>query len=225
MFLNTKPDVRKFQWSCMFGKVEVPAEVIVDCVLRCHAPPHNMAKVSLYVTCSNRLCCSEVREFEYREKFIPADATTLRNRDDSLQIKFGKFLSLCSRNHPNNLFYRWDDNSDLHHEITSLLKGNDVDWLQMLDLTSKDIPLIGMKDNLAEELLKYKLSEWLLCKEAEGGIGAHALDENGLGVLHFAAALGYDWAISPIIAAGVSINFYDVHGWTALHWAAYYGRL
>ncbi|KAL0411452.1 UNVERIFIED_CONTAM: Calcium-transporting ATPase 4, endoplasmic reticulum-type [Sesamum latifolium] len=36
---------------------------------------------------------------------------------------------------------------------------------------------------------------------------------------------GYDWAIPPTIAAtGVSVNFGDANGWTALHWAAYYRR-
>jgi ankyrin repeat protein len=50
------------------------------------------------------------------------------------------------------------------------------------------------------------------------------LDEEGQGVLHLAAALGYDWAIRPTITAGVNINFRDVHGWTALHWAAFCGR-
>jgi len=26
------------------------------------------------------------------------------------------------------------------------------------------------------------------------------------------------------VSAGVNVNFRDVHGWTALHWAAFYGR-
>jgi ankyrin repeat protein len=51
------------------------------------------------------------------------------------------------------------------------------------------------------------------------------LDKDGQGVLHLAAVLGYDWAITPILTAGVNINFRDVNGWTALHWAASCGRL
>ena len=43
-------------------------------------------------------------------------------------------------------------------------------------------------------------------------------------MLHLAAALGYDWALEPTIIAGVSVNFRDVNGWTALHWAAFSGR-
>ena len=43
-------------------------------------------------------------------------------------------------------------------------------------------------------------------------------------MLHFAAALGYDWALEPTIVAGVNVNFRDVNGWTSLHWAAFCGR-
>ncbi|XP_048501881.1 calmodulin-binding transcription activator 3 isoform X4 [Beta vulgaris subsp. vulgaris] len=225
-FLKTHPDARKCRWSCMFGEVEVPAEVIADGVLRCYAPPHGVARVPFYVTCSNRLACSQVREFEYRNKFMHGfDMTSLSNRSDVLQIRFFNLLSLGSSYCENKLLSNRDSSSDLHHEITSLLKGSNSEWFQILELSSKEESSpSGVKDRLAEKLLKEKLCEWLLCKEAEGGYGPRGLDENGQGVLHFAAALGYDWAISPTIAAGVSINFRDVRGWTALHWAAYYGR-
>lgn len=81
-----------------------------------------------------------------------------------------------------------------------------------------------VKEQLLQKLLKEKLHVWLLQKVAEGGKGPSVLDEEGQGVLHFAAALGYDWAIQPTLAAGVSVNFRDVNGWTALHWAASFGR-
>ncbi|KAF3954419.1 hypothetical protein CMV_020238 [Castanea mollissima] len=53
----------------------------------------------------------------------------------------------------------------------------------------------------SEKLLKEKLHVWLLQKAAEDGKGPSVLDENGQGVLHFAAALGYDWALEPTIIA------------------------
>lgn len=51
---------------------------------------------------------------------------------------------------------------------------------------------------------------WLLLKAKEGGKGPSVLDKGGQGVLHFAAALGYDWALQPTKLAGVSANFRDV---------------
>lgn len=225
-FLKTRPDAGNCQWSCMFGEVEVPAEVIADGTLRCLAPPLVAARVPFYVTCSNRLACSEVREFEYRDKFMHGfDATYLRNRFDALQIRFCKLLSLGSRYCQSTVPCNWDGGSDLPYDITSLLKGNDNEWFQILDLSSQGKFSLGeVNYRLVEKLLKEKLYEWLLCKGAEGGKGPCVWDENGQGVLQLAAALGYDWAISPTVAVGVNINFRDVHGWTALHWAAYYGR-
>jgi len=38
------------------------------------------------------------------------------------------------------------------------------------------------------------------------------------------AGLGFEWALSPILNSGVNINFRDINGWTALHWAARFGR-
>ncbi|XLU20874.1 hypothetical protein S245_056940, partial [Arachis hypogaea] len=52
---------------------------------------------------------------------------------------------------------------------------------------------------------------------------SHVLDEGGQGVLHLAAALGYDWALQPTMISGVNVNFRIVNGWTALHWAAFCG--
>jgi hypothetical protein len=78
-FLKNQQEAENCEWSCMFGEVEVPIEVIADCVLRCHTPIHKAAKVPFDVTRSNRLACSEVREFEYRFK----DADIIDNHSDS----------------------------------------------------------------------------------------------------------------------------------------------
>ncbi|KAM0951240.1 putative IQ motif, EF-hand binding, ankyrin repeat-containing domain-containing protein [Dioscorea sansibarensis] len=73
-------------------------------------------------------------------------------------------------------------------------------------------------------LLKGKLQDWLHAKVHEEGRGPNILDEEGLGAIHYAAALGYEWAIWPIVSAGGNPNFRDAHGRTGLHWAANYGR-
>nr|GMD58360.1 calmodulin-binding transcription activator 3-like isoform X1 [Ipomoea batatas] len=96
------------------------------------------------------------------------------------------------------------------------MKENNSEWEHMFPHTSED--------QLHQKFLKEKLRLWLLQKVVEGGKGPNVLDESGQGVLHFAAALDYDWAIPPTLVAGVNVNFRDVNGWTALHWAAFCGR-
>ncbi|KAG4949111.1 hypothetical protein JHK86_042350 [Glycine max] len=48
-------------------------------------------------------------------------------------------------------------------------------------------------------------------------------DAQGQGVIHLCAMLGYSWAISLFSWSGLSLDFRDKFGWTALHWAASYG--
>ncbi|KAE7998072.1 hypothetical protein FH972_002650 [Carpinus fangiana] len=222
-FLKNQQEAENCEWSCMFGEVEVPAEVIADGVLRCHTPIHKAARVPFYVTRSNRLACSKVREFEYR--FKPAeDADIIDNYSDSgsviLQMRLVELLCLSSVCPPNPDYISLSEESQLSNKISSLLKKDGDEWHQMLELDSPE----RVKEKMLEKLLKEKLHIWLLQKAAEGGKGPSVLDKGGQGVLHFAAALGYDWALEPTILAGVSVNFRDVNGWTALHWAAFCGR-
>ncbi|KAL4369390.1 hypothetical protein GQ457_05G008410 [Hibiscus cannabinus] len=226
-FLKNRDEAKNCKWSCMFGEVEVPAEVIADGVLRCHAPRHEAGRVPFYVTCSNRLACSEVREFEYRvshnQDIDTADHPS-SNAMEILDMRFGRLLCLGSGS-PDYNTNSLADISHLSSKINSLLKEDINGWDQMLALNSEeDILLEKIKDQLLQKLLKEKLRVWLLQKIAEGGKGPSILDQGGQGVIHFAAALGYDWALEPTIVAGVSVNFRDVNGWTALHWAASSGR-
>jgi hypothetical protein len=222
-FLKNQQEAENCEWSCMFGEVEVPAEVIADGVLRCHTPIHKAARVPFYVTRSNRLACSEVREFEYRFKPVE-DADIIDNYSDSgneiLQMRFVKLLCLSSVCPPNSDYISLSEESQLSNKISSLLKEDSDEWHKMLELDSPE----RVQEKMLEKLLKEKLHIWLLQKAAEGGKGPSVLDKDGQGVLHFAAALGYDWALEPTTLAGVSVNFRDVNGWTALHWAAFCGR-
>ncbi|XP_031264717.1 calmodulin-binding transcription activator 3-like [Pistacia vera] len=227
-FLMSQQEAENNNWSCMFGEVEVPAEILAGGVLRCHTPAQKAGRVPFYVTCSNRLACSELREFEYRESNVH-DVDLADNSgnitSESLHMRFGKLLCLNSISTPNYDPSKLNELSELSSKISSLLKEDNDDWDEMLKLTSEEkFSLEKAKEKLLQKLLKEKLHVWLLQKVAEGGKGPSVLDQDGQGVLHFAAALGYDWALEPTVFAGVNINFRDVNGWTALHWAAYCGR-
>ncbi|XP_013664177.2 calmodulin-binding transcription activator 3 isoform X1 [Brassica napus] len=205
------------EWSCMFGQTEVPADVIADGILQCVAPMHEAGRVPFYVTCSNRLACSEVREFEYKVLESQAFGRETDDSTESLEARFVKLLCSKSDSPSSN----GSDMSQVSEKISLLLFENDDQLDQTL---MNEISQESMKEKLLQEALKESLHSWLLQKIAEGGKGPNVLDEGGQGILHFAAALGYNWALEPTVVAGVSVDFRDVNGWTALHWAAFFGR-
>ncbi|KAG5029086.1 hypothetical protein JHK87_012600 [Glycine soja] len=225
-FLKSQPVVAKCNWSCMFGEVEVPAEVLADGILCCQAPPHKIGRVPFYVTCSNRFACSEVREFEYREGFdrnIQFADCFNNSTEMVLHLRLVGLLSLNSVRTSNQVFEGDMDKRSLIFKLISLKE--EEEYSSKEETTAEmDISKHKLKELMFHKQVKEKLYSWLLHKVTETGKGPLVLDEEGQGVLHLIAALGYDWAINPIITAGVNINFRDVNGWTALHWAAFCGR-
>ncbi|CAL4921216.1 unnamed protein product [Urochloa decumbens] len=225
-FLNYD-EVHRCKWSCMFGEIEVPAEISADGILKCYSPSHKPGRVPFYVTCSNRLACSEVREFEFRPSNsqhmdgpTPHDAVN----KTYLQMRLDDLLSLGPDAYQATVYNPTKEMIDLSKKISSLMTNNDS-WSELLKLAGdNELATDDNQDQFFENRLKEKLHIWLVHKAGDGGKGPSVLDEEGQGVLHLAAALGYDWAIRPTISAGVSINFRDAHGWTALHWAAFCGR-
>ncbi|KAJ6794513.1 calmodulin-binding transcription activator 3-like [Iris pallida] len=228
-FLKNRKDVEKCKWSCMFGEIEVPAEVLEDGTLCCHSPRHKTGQVPFYITCSNRLACSEVREFEYRERNIQymetSDAYSTRVSEVDLHVRLEKLLSFGSVEQPKPGSGGIIEKQYLISEINSLMMDGDDEWLNTLNqICEKNFSFGIEQDQQLGKLLKGKLHTWLIYKVNEDGKGPNVLDKEGQGVLHLAAALGYYWVIKPTVTAGVSVNFRDVRGWTALHWAAFYGR-
>ncbi|KAJ0095080.1 hypothetical protein Patl1_15892 [Pistacia atlantica] len=119
------------------------------------------------------------------------------NTRESLRRRFEKLLVVRSI-HPNRFCRNISKMNELDKKLKSLQKQ-----------TAKD-----------ENSLEKNLHLWLSQKVAEGGSGLTKLDKGGLGAIHFAAALGYDWAIEAIIvAAEMKIDLRDNKGWTALHGA------
>ncbi|PKA49100.1 Calmodulin-binding transcription activator 3 [Apostasia shenzhenica] len=231
-FLRNKEDLQKYKWSCMFGEIEVPAFILADGSLCCYAPPHKSGRLPFYVTCSNRLACSEVREFEYKEHVSASQNTGTPNSsflsevyEIKLQSRLDKLLLLESVDYSNPICHHDNMGTHVDCNICSLMMEADDELINLIKHTiDEDFLHISAENRSLEEQLKQKLHVWLLHKVGEDGKGPNVLDVEGQGVLHLAAALGYDWAIKPTVAAGVNINFRDAHGWTAIHWAAFCGR-
>ncbi|RDX66487.1 Calmodulin-binding transcription activator 2, partial [Mucuna pruriens] len=225
-FLKSQPEVATCNWSCMFGEVEVPAEVLANGILCCQAPPHKIGRVPFYVTCSNRFACSEVREFEYREgsdRNIDFANYFNSSTEMVLHLRLVGLLSLNSVHTSNQVVEGDMEKRNLIFKLISLKEEEEYSSKEETTV-EMDISEHKSKEHMFHKQVKEKLYSWLLHKVTETGKGPLVLDEEGQGVLHLVAALGYDWAIKPIITAGVNINFRDVNGRTALHWAAFCGR-
>lgn len=218
-FLGSKKLSSETKWGCMFGEIEVPAEVLTQNVIRCQAPAHASGRVPFYVTCSNRLACSEVREFEYHEKSSRAIIdNSVVEEEVRFQIRLAKLLYLGPEGKWFNCSIEECDKCKLKNSIYSMKWSDEDDWGKVeLDSTNS-------RDRLIQNMFKEELCKWLVCKIHEEGKGPHLNDDGGQGVIHMAAALGYEWAMGPIIAAGVGPNFRDAGGRTALHWASYFAR-
>ncbi|KAK9060166.1 hypothetical protein SSX86_020870 [Deinandra increscens subsp. villosa] len=199
------------QWHCMFGETEVPAEIIQQGVLCCYAPTHLPGKVTLCMTSGNRESCSEIREFEYHDKpnnYINNNPNEKKSRNSEellLLVRFVQML-LASQNEGNSTAGEEDSWSQVIEALLdgSLASANAIDWL-------------------LEELLKDKLQQWLSSR-LQNRKGVTALTKKEQGIIHMVSGLGFGWALNPILKSGVGVNFRDINGWTALHWAARFGR-
>lgn len=226
-FLKSMEELSKCRWSIMFGELEVRAVVLAQGILCCDAPSHKPGVVPFYVTCSNRLACSEIREFEYRSELHQNISDVDEIKDSVILMHLYHRFEMILGMQPvsNRVSSAADDfeKQNVMHRVISLIEEENN---QEDEPTPKNdasyLNVIGKL--LIEKHLKQKFYSWLLFIISEYGKGPTVVDEGGQSVLHLAAALGFNWAVQPIIASGVSIDFRDVNGWTALHWAAFYGR-
>ncbi|PIN19459.1 hypothetical protein CDL12_07861 [Handroanthus impetiginosus] len=185
-FLGDKRLSDGHKWCCMFGETEL---------------------CPIYVSCSDRLACSEVWEFEFLKKPLRFTSLAVERAAEgvSMQIRLGKMLCL-------DLERKWLDCSAMKCDkckvkakMCTLQVGIEMAKVKS-DEVITEATCRNFKDIVIQELLKDKLYEWLVCKAHEGDKGPNVLDDEGQGVIHLKACLG------PVIAAGVNSNFRDEQG-------------
>ncbi|KAL3835712.1 hypothetical protein ACJIZ3_010448 [Penstemon smallii] len=209
-------DPSESEWACMFGDTEVPVQIVREGLIRCHAPPHLQGKVTLCVTSKNRESCSEVRDFEYRAK---PNVCATSNLVETVNGKSSEELLLLVRFVQMIL-------SDLMPRGDAF-ESRDVEdpWSQIIDdVLIGTTTYLDTLDWLLQELLKDKFEVWLSSRLQKNNQKDCSLSKKEQGIIHMVAAMGFEWALQPILDSGVSINFRDINGWTALHWAARFGR-
>ncbi|KAK9104127.1 hypothetical protein Scep_020971 [Stephania cephalantha] len=204
-------DPSEQRWTCMFGNIEVPAQIIQNNVLRCYAPPHTPGKIVLSIGSGVGEPCSELREFEYRDSSPPKTDATKSVSDMLLLVRFAEVV--------------FDDSLIDKEDVIPITSVTRNTWAHIVEglLVGSENPSSTM-EWLVEELLKDKLQQWLSSKYNKGDSSNCSLSKGEQNIIHIAAGLGFEWALCPILNTGVSVNIRDVNGWTALHWAARFGR-
>ncbi|PIN05351.1 putative protein, contains IPT/TIG domain [Handroanthus impetiginosus] len=210
------------------GDSIVPVETVQAGVFRCVILPQTPGLVNLYLSLDGHKPISQVINFQFRAPVVPNQSISLPDKSNweefQIQMRLAHLLFSSSKSlsifstkvSPSNL----REAKSLAQKISYISNG----WVH-LSKTIKDakIPFPQAKDDLFELILRNRLQEWLLEKVA-AGCKISERDKQGQGVIHLCAILGYTWAVLPFSCSGLSMDYRDKYGWTALHWAAYYGR-
>ncbi|KAG6505155.1 hypothetical protein ZIOFF_037505 [Zingiber officinale] len=218
----------EYTWAVLFGDTEVPLEIVQDGVFRCTTPLHAAGKVKLLITVGNKQPCSEIHEFEFRDKlkntsYGNATQENIMYSPEELLLLV-KFVQLLLSQHFDTTILQ---ESNIEQEIGHLrkLKGsNDILEPIIRALLAGSIASKNIMDAILQELLKDKLYQWLSSRH-ERDTDKYQLSKRKQCVIHMISGLGFMWALRPILNSGIGINCRDSGGWTALHWAAYFGRM
>ncbi|CAL9136774.1 unnamed protein product [Musa textilis] len=217
----------EFPWAVMFGDIEVPSEIVQAGVLRCQTPQHSSGKVTLCVTSGNRESCSEVREFEFRTKPTTSSSggicTTDAAKNSEELLLLARLVQMLLCGYDGSTIAKGAIDTQL--ENSRKVNTTDDHWQQIIEALQMGCDIsLDTTEWIMQELLKDKLQNWLSLRCQSNEQTGCLMSKQEQGIIHLISGLGYEWGLGPILDFGVGINFRDSNGWTALHWAAHYGR-
>ncbi|KAK9672994.1 hypothetical protein RND81_12G139400 [Saponaria officinalis] len=216
---------------CICGDTCVPAEPIQAGVFRCLVPPHTPGLTSLYMSIDRCNPISQILTFEFRSLMYNNNNNNVTAKEDKaqwdmfrIQTRLSHLLFSTSKS-LDILSSKVSPNALKEGKKFALKYSNIADGWAYFNRQVEDgrISYERAKDSLFELAMKSRLKEWLLERVVNGSKVAER-DARGQGVLHLCAILDYTWAVYPYSSCGMSLDFRDKFGWTALHWAAYYRR-
>ncbi|XP_016197973.1 calmodulin-binding transcription activator 5 isoform X2 [Arachis ipaensis] len=227
-FFHKDADLSKSNLLCVCGDVSVPVECVQVGVYRCWVPPHSPGFVNLYLSFDGHKPISQVVNFEYRTPILHDPAAFMENNDNWDKFQFEMRLSylLFTKKNSLDVFSCTVSPKRLKEARNFAIRTSFISnsWQCLMKSTQYNrIPYSQAKEDLFGISLRSRLKEWILeriilgCKTTE-------YDAQGQSVIHLCAILDYTWAVSLFSWSGLSLDFRDKFGWTALHWAAYYGR-
>ncbi|KAL1803699.1 hypothetical protein ACET3Z_032346 [Daucus carota] len=211
---------------CVCGDECISADLVQAGVYRSFVSPHKPGLVDLYLSFDGQNPISQVVTFEYHcvtEKLMNLSENKLKE-EFQYQMRLSHLLFSAS-NRLTILSSKPGRNALKEAKIfihkTCQISDN---WTSLVkSINSSNFSYLRAKDSLFEITLQNRLHEWLLDRIVEGS-EISVRDDQGLGVIHYCAILGYTWAVYPFSLSGLSLDYRDKYGWTALHWASSYGR-
>ncbi|KAK6913710.1 IQ motif, EF-hand binding site [Dillenia turbinata] len=213
---------------CVCADACVPAENVKVGVFRCVLSPHAPGVVSLYLSLDGHKPISQVITFEYRSPVlynavvVSEEETNIKELQVQMRLAHllfssSKCLSILSSKVPPKAL---KEAKKFALKTSHIIKS----WENIIEsIGNNKMSYAEGKSRLIEHVLKNRLLEWLMERVVDG-CKITDRDGKGQGVIHLCAILGYTWAVYPFQWSGLSVDYRDKFGWTALHWAAYYGR-
>ncbi|CAH9055104.1 unnamed protein product [Cuscuta europaea] len=214
---------------CVCGDVHVRAEIIQSGVYRCLFSPHRPGLVNLFLSFDGSNPISQVITFEFRTPLVPNESSVPSEvkcdwKELRDQLRLAHMLFATPKNIGSSSSKVSQDALKAAKIFTHKCSQITHNWAHLTKLiNNNELSFPQAKDNLLELSLHNKVHEWLLERILDG-CKIPERDEQGQSVIHLCAILGYTWAVYPYKWSGLSVDYRDKFGWTALHWAAYYGR-
>lgn len=213
---------------CVCGDVCVQAELIQSGVFRCIITPQNPGIVNLFLSCDGQNPISEVMEFEFRSPPSTDLTAPVSEKPNWQELQANMRLAhlLFSTSKSLEVLSSKIPQKTMKEAIMFAQRTRHIvkSWEYLVKtITEKKLGFQRARNSLMELTLQNRLLEWLLERVLEGG-KIPDRDDEGQGVIHLCAILDYNWAIYPYSWSGLSLDFRDKFGWTALHWAAFHGR-
>ncbi|KAL3508152.1 hypothetical protein ACH5RR_033534 [Cinchona calisaya] len=227
-FHEGQANLAKCDLFLVCGDVCSNAEAIHAGVFRCVVSPQAPAVVNVFLSFDGHRPISQVVTFEFRAPTVHNTVISSEEKSSweefQVQMRLAHLLFSTSRSF--NILSSKATPTALKEAQKFASKTSHIKngWVYLSkSIKAKEISFPQAKDSLFELTLQNRLLEWLLERVAEG-CQITERDEKGQGVIHLCAILGYTWAVYPFSCSGLSLDYRDKFGWTALHWAAYYGR-